>query len=122
MLCPGEALHKNPNLTADDTDNTDLHGSKSSIRAIFRFVNLCDQGSSGVRFAFVQSHQEPMKSLFAARIAGPPKITHKRDIFSPKVVTSLAGELRGWHVSPCGSTLKGHGSRWTFRVFNVQLR
>ena len=25
---PKEALHKNPTLTTDNTDNTDLHGSK----------------------------------------------------------------------------------------------
>jgi hypothetical protein len=31
-------LYKNPTLTTDNTDDTDLHGSKSSRRTIVKFV------------------------------------------------------------------------------------
>ena len=46
------ALHKTPNLATDNTDDTDLHGSKKFNWIIFKFVNPCDPCSSVVRFVF----------------------------------------------------------------------
>lgn len=50
----GPSLRKSQNLTTDNTDDSDLHGSKKFNRTIFEFVDSCHQCSS-VRFASGQS-------------------------------------------------------------------
>ena len=44
------ALPKKPNLTADYTDNADLHGSKKFKLSHFEFVGPCNPCSSVVGF------------------------------------------------------------------------
>src|SRR6185312_10810447 len=56
-LKPAHFEAKTENLTTDNTDNTDLHGSKSSIRTIIKLANpisskSVSSASSVVRFAF----------------------------------------------------------------------
>ena len=41
MADPSGSFSQNPTLTTDDTDNTDLHGSKKFDKAIFKFINPC---------------------------------------------------------------------------------
>jgi hypothetical protein len=59
MQRPWVTLHKNPNLTPDNTDDTDLHRSKiytdqkAQVRPYFEFVSPSHPYSSVVRFVFV---------------------------------------------------------------------
>src|SRR5438270_12935601 len=70
---------KNPILTTDNTDNTDLHRSKKFNRTFFRFANPCHPCPSVVTFAFLCNALASLKfsggcAVWAALLTAAPWI------------------------------------------------